>query len=402
MAFGFIDNVEVDFICNGRPEGDVADRLSQVSFDPGILRPVIMPDGQKGCMIANGGMVKNAEGNQVAGRDFVPLQRLINNSMAPAAFNASALTLDAWRRVDMAVVRATRDRLSAWNDLVAANVYTGFNGMAITGIAKDTMTDAGDAKVDMDTETDDLNDAPLVTPDIVPLPIIHAGFALGQRRLATSRNTGMPLDTAMAEQSGRRCAETLEKMTIGATDYSGLTIGASGTFTNRGIYGFRTQPDRITKTDLTASASFDAETFVQDVIAMKELARAQKFYGPFVLYYSTTWDQYLARDYYVMTTQGAAAPTKTVLQRVEQIAGIQRVQMLDLYTNTDELLLVQMNSETVRAIDGMDWTTVQWEEKGGSKLMFRVMGIKVPDLRSQYIGTSTTTRKSGIVHATTS
>jgi len=414
MSFGFVDRVELDFITNGRPEGAVGQHLSEVNFYPGFLRPVIMDDGKKYCLIANGrtkqaknddgSLVKNSDGTakMVADREPIPLQRLINNGLCPPTFNASALPYQAWQRIDSAVMRASRQRLSAWNDLVAANVYGGFNGMAVTGLIKDTMTDPGDAKVDMDTLSNDLSDSPLFTPDIVPLPIIHAGFELSQRRLAVSRNSGMPLDTSQAEACGRRCAETLEKITIGYTDFSSLVIGSSTDFTNRGIYGFRTQPDRITKTDVTASGSFSAETFVQQVIAMKELARAQNFFGPFALYYSTTWDQYLARDYYVITTSGAAAPTMTVLQRVEQISGIQRVAMLDFFTNTDELLLVQMTSDTVRAIDGMDWTTVQWEEQGGARIIFRVMGIKVPDLRSQYVGTSTSSRKCGIVHGTTS
>lgn len=401
MSFGYVDNVEVDFILNQNGgDGAVANRMAEVSFDPGFLRPVIMPDGQKGCMIANGRMIKR-NGKDVPDREFIPLQRLVNNGLVPATFNASALPYQAWQRIDKAVVSATRERARAWADLVAANHYTGFNGMAVTGIVRDTMSDSGDAVVDMDTLGNDVNDAPNVKPDIVPLPIIHAGFVLSQRRLAVSRNTGMPLDTTNSQQCARRCVETLEKMTIGATSYTGLTIGDSSTFTNRGIYGFRTQPDRITKTDITATGSFDPETFVNEVIAMKELARAQNFYGPFILYYSTSWDQYLARDYYVMTTSGAAAPTKTVLQRVKEIQGIADVRMLDFFTSTDELLLVQMDAETVRAVDGMDWTTVQWEEQGGARIVFRVMGIKVPDLRSRYVG-SGTTRVCGIVHGTTS
>jgi hypothetical protein len=419
---GFIDRVEVDFITNGAPEGDLAaDMLSgrftlepRVGFDPGILRPVIQNDGKKYCKINTGRTVANKksdpsyvvnepEGAQVPETKHIPLQRMINNGTVPFTFNASSLPHDTWRRIDTAVIRASRDRLNAWNDLVAANSYSGFDGMSVTAIVRDTMTDSGAAKVDMDTLTDDLNDAPLYDPDILPLPIIHAGAAISQRRLAQSRNAGMPLDTTQLEQCGRRCAETLENITIGMTDLSTLVIGSSTDFTRRGIYGFRTQADRITKIDLTASASFVAETFVSEVIAMRELARAQKFYGPFVLYYSTTWDQYLARDYVVGTSaQGYTTVDKTVLQRVEMIEGITRVAMLDLFTSTDELLLVQMNSETVQAVDGLDWTTVQWTKDGGAQTMLRVMGIKVPSLRAQYVGTSTSTRKSGIVHGTTS
>ncbi len=402
--FGYIDRVEVDYVVNGRAQGGpFADRLGQVSFDPGLLRPMVMDDGKKYCWVANGRMKKNEHGRLVPDRDPVPLSRLIANGMVPAVFNASSLPYYAWQKLDAAVTKASRDRLNAWNDLAAANTYSGFNGMAVTGLIKDTMTDPGDAKVSMDKLADDLSDAPQFTPDILPLPIIHAGFEIGPRMLAMSRNSGMPIDTSNAEACGRRCAETLEKMTIGITDFTGLTIGSSTDFSNRGIYGFRTQPDRITKTDLTAAGSFVPSTFVNEVIAMKELARAQRFYGPFVLYYSTTWDQYLARDYYTqVTAAGIVAAQQTVLQRVEQIQGITRVAMLDYFTSASELLLVQMTADTVRAVDGMDWTPVQYDKPGGTGLVYRVMGIKVPDLRSQFVGTSVSSRKCGIVHATTS
>ncbi len=420
---GFIEQAEVDLIINGQGHGSLAEGVAggrfavedRVGFDPGILRPVIQTDGRKYCKIKTGHTVRNtkgkqdyvenrAEGEQVPESKYVPLQTLINNGVVPQTFNSSALTHDTWQKIDRVVLKASRERLDAWNDLATANTFGGFDGMAITALIKDTMTDPGDAKVDMDTLSDDFNDAPIFTPDILPLPIIHAGATISQRRMAQSRNGGLPLDTTMLESSGRRVAETLEKMTIGVDDFSGLVIGNDTTYTNNGIYGFRTQPDRIEKTDITASASFVAETFVKEIIAMIELARAQNFFGPFVLYYSTSWDQYLARDYYVFADTGyAASPTMTVLQRVEQIRKIQRVASLDLFSNTDELLLVQMTSETVRAVNGMEFTPVMWTKDGGAQTMLRVMGIKVPDLKSQYIGQSTTVtdRVCGIVHGTT-
>jgi hypothetical protein len=368
--FGFIDNAEklaVDFIVNGQAQGShFAQRVCQtghdgVSFDPGLLRPMIMDDGQKYVWLLNGRTTKNEHGRTVPDRDPVPLHRLIANGMVPPVFNASALPYQTWQMIDKAVVQASRKPLRAWSDLAAASTFGGFDGMAVTGLLRDTMTDPGDAKVDMDKLSDDLSDSTLFTPDILPLPIIHAGFEIGPRRLAMSRNSGMPIDTSSAEACGRRCAETLEKMTIGMTDFSGLTIGDSTTFSNRGIYGFRTQPDRITKTDLTASAAFVASTFVTEVIAMIELARLQNFFGPFVLYYSSSWNQYLARDYYATATAvGVVAPTQTVLQRVKQIEELSDVRSLSYFTSTDELLLVQMSGGGLRAVDGMDWTPVQY------------------------------------------
>lgn len=424
---GFIDQVEIDFIRNGVGEGGLAKDVAsgrfsvepQVGFEPGLLRPVIQTDGQKYCVVKTGRMVTNKEGDpsynpnepngaRVVEKQHIPLQTFINNGMVPFTYNTSALTYQAWQKIDLAVLSATRNRLNAWNDLAAANTYGGFDGMAVTGLIKDTVTDAGEAKVDMDTLSDDFGDAPLLTPDILPLPIIHAGTALSQRRLAISRNTGVPLDTTMIEQCGRRCAETLEKMTIGETDFSGLVIGDDTTFTNNGIYGFKTHPDRMTKTDITTAASFIPATFVSEIIGMREVARAQNFFGPFVLYYSVGWDQYMAHDYVVGTlAQGYTTVNKTVLQRTEMIPGIQRVAMLDNMSNTDSketLLLVQMTSDTVRAVVGMEFTTVQWQKDGGAQTMLRVMGIKVPDLRSSYVGTDTTVtnRVCGVVHGTIS
>lgn len=423
---GFIDQAEVDFITNGVGEGALAMDMTSgrysleptVGFDPGIIRPVIQSDGKKYCRIKSGRMVTNKkgdtsylpakpEGAQVSESKYIPLQRLINNGTVPFTFNVSALPYLTWQLIDRAVLRASRDRLNAWNDLAAANTFSGFDGMAITGLIRDTMTDPGDAKVDMDTLSDDMNDHPLIATDILPLPIIHAGASISQRRLAQSRNGGIPLDTTLIEASGRRVAETLEKMTIGITDFSSTVAGQSQVpaFSNKGIYGFRTQPDRMTKVDVTVSASFVAETFVNEVREMVELARAQKFYGPFVLYYSTSWNQHMSKDYVVGTSaQGYTTVNMTVRKRVEMENEISRVAMLDMFTSTDELLLVQMTSETVRAVVGMEFITVQWSKDGGAETRLRVLGIKVPDLRSQFVGQSTTVadRVCGIVHGTTS
>jgi len=411
---GFVDNVQVDYIVNGQGESGIAVDVTngryslepKVGFDPGILRPVIQTDGQRYCYIKTGHMIRNAKGEETPESKFIPLQRLVERGMVPYTFNASALPYQTWLRIDRDVIRASRQRLQAWDDLAAANSYGGFDGMSVTAIAREAMTDPGDAKVDMETLTDDFNDASLLTPDVIPLPIIHAGSFIPQRRLAVSRNAGLPLDTTQIEMAARRCSETLEKMTIGETDFSGLTIGSSTTFANRGIYGFKTQADRITKTDLTDISTITEGTsqsaLKDDVVEMIKLAFAQNFFGPFVLYYNSGYDEIMQSDYWIKVTSGGAAPTKTVSQRIKEIEGIQKVQRLDMLSSSSLcLLLVQMTSETVRAINGMEFVPVQWTEQGGARIMIRVMGIKVPDLRSQYVGTSASTRKCGIVHGTT-
>ena len=45
-----------------------------------------------------------------------------------------------------------------------------------------------------------------------------------------------------------------------------------------------------------------------------------------------------------------------------------------------------MKSQTVREIIGMEFTPVQWEEQGGQVLQGRIIGILIPQIRSDYEG----------------
>ena len=404
----YVSNAQLDFLLpNGEggyaAEGPVAQEMQRINFDPGLKRPFIGNNGRAYCDVRTPGeFVVNKETGQRRPKTVaVPVDNLIMRGLVPPTYNASALTKDAWETIDTRVLRAARAPLQAWADLRAHSTYGGFDAMGTMGLTRHRVTDAGDATMSMFVSTATRQDRQLYDPDILPLPITQMGFEFDQRELAVSRNAGQALDTGMAEQAGRKVGELIEKVTIGTTDLSTITIGTSTTYTRRGIYGYRTQPGRITKTDVTASASFVASTFFAEVLAMVELARAQNMYGPFTLYYSTTWAQYLARDYWIYVTSGGAAPTKTVLQRVQEIPQIREVNPLQFFTNTDELLLVQWD-EAVEAINGMELTTVQWETQGGSQIHFRVMAIQVPAIRERYIADSISTKYAPIVHGTTS
>jgi hypothetical protein len=60
------------------------------------------------------------------------------------------------------------------------------------------------------------------------------------------------------------------------------------------------------------------------------------------------------------------------------------------------MILVQMTADVARAVTGMDITTVQWETNGGMRVNFKVMCIKVPQIRSDFNGAT------GILLGTTS
>ena len=72
-------------------------------------------------------------------------------------------------------------------------------------------------------------------------------------------------------------------------------------------------------------------------------------------------------------------------ERVKSINGIIDIRTLDFMQNYD-IVLVQMTSDIIRMVIGMDITTVMWDTKGGMQKNFKVMAIMVPQLRADING----------------
>ncbi len=87
--------------------------------------------------------------------------------------------------------------------------------------------------------------------------------------------------------------------------------------------------------------------------------------------------------------------SKTLRDRLREVEGIDDVVTLDYLVGYD-MVLVQMTTNVVRTVVGMDITTVQWESHGGMKLNFKVMAIIIPQLRSDF------NSNTGIVHGSVS
>ncbi len=385
----------VDFIMNGQGYGAVAEQLAGCRFDPGLLRPYIDGKGQRCVTVNTGRTTTDGKGGIVPVYEKRLVAEMINNGISSPVFNATSLRKEEWIQLDSVVIKAARQRLRAWADLAAANTFGGFNGMSKTILEHETMSDPGEAIVDMDGLTEGRTDAPKFQLEGLPLPITHSDFWFSSRRLAVSRNTGTPLDTTMAEAAGRRVAEMIEKTLIGTE--TGITYGGGSTTPTYGrastVFGYTNFPSRNTKTDLTTPTGANPEAVVQDVLEMRDQLYSDNFFGPFMLYHSTSYDIYLDNDYF---RTGGTSVLQTLRQRLESIEGIAGVRRLDFLTSGYVLIMVQMTSDVARAVNGMDITTVQWESVGGMRLNFKVMAIQVPQLRADFSG------NCGILHATTS
>ena len=255
--------------------------------------------------------------------------------------------------------------------------------MGKTVLETETQSDINPASVSMDTLREAENDRPLYELSGLPLPIIHKEFHFSARQLATSRNGATPLDTSMAEMAGRKVAEEAEKMALGVS-----TVRDQFKWGGNTIYGLTDFPNRLTKTITSPTASgWAGSTLVTEVLAMRAQSVAAFHYGPWMLYVGTGWDQYLDDDY------SSSKGDNTLRERVEKIEGIQDVRTLD-YLSGYSMILVQMTTDVIREVVGMEVTTVQWDERGGMKKNFMVMAILVPQLRADQ------NSNTGIVHAT--
>jgi len=336
----------MDFFMNGSAVGQVAQTLLSNDFDTDVLRPYIGDDGQTYITRNEGGEPK-----------------------AVRVANATAtLRKDDWKILDEAIVRVAQPRLKFVGDLRSRGLtYSIPNGMGKTVLETETMSDIDDAIISMDGLRQSQGDRPVFELTNLPLPIIHKDFHYSSRQIAASRNGGSPLDTTTAELAARKVAEQVEK----------LALGRSSTYAYGGgtIYGLSNYTNNLTKTLTTPVAASDVgTTLLAEVLAMREQARAVYHYGPWMIYHAPNWDQYLDDDF-------KANSDITVRERLGKIPDILGVQTVDYLQNYD-LALVQMTSDVVREVIGMEMTTVQWESSGGLQQNFKVMTIMVPQFRA--------------------
>jgi len=249
----------------------------------------------------------------------------------------------------------------------------------------ETMGDIGPASVSMDGLRENANDRPVFELTNLPLPIIHKDFSFSARQIMASRNGGSPLDTTSAELAARRVAEEAEKLLLGSS-----TVADQYSFGGGTLYGYTDFPSAITSETLTCptSSGWTGETFLGEILAMIVALYAAYHYGPYVLYTAPAWDRYLDDDF-------KSGSDKTLRNRVKEVNAIQDVRTLDFMSDYD-IVLVQMTSDVVREVIGLDITTVEWDTVGGLQKNFKVMAILVPQLRADM------NENSGIVYASCS
>lgn len=398
----------------GRGHGSFGSEVGKIVSNPGLYRPFIDDRGRE-CVVLNAKPRYNNQTGLYEPRpvkyDLATIRRRAPRLVAgtPAA-NAATLTQRAWIFLDKMVVEERRNRLRAWADAaarVSKNIGNAYSKMTVE---YQVMNDPGEAVVDMDGLSEGRNAGPLFKTRSVPLPITHGDFYYSDRLIEVSRASGTPLDVTEARLKTRRVMEKIEDTLIGTE--TGITYGTQSTgdpsTVHEGtstVYGYTNFTYRVTKTDLTTPDGTNPDSVVQDVIEMRETMYTNGYYGPFILYHSTSYDQWLDRTHFVGTfAQGLTTGSRNLREVISAIGGISDVRRLDRLTSGYQMILVQMDPEVIEVIDGMAPTVLQWDEQGGRKKQFRVWAIQVPMLKAPYSNTlnSSTTPAAGIIHGTTS
>jgi hypothetical protein len=364
-----MENAVIDYMGHDGIQGDVAAYIAgNGRMDPWSMKPFYDVKTHQVCVMVHKGGNPKDPANYAA--------RPINIQV-----NAGTLRRDEWQRLDEAVLRVSEQRLGGIQDLISNGLtYDIGSGMNTTVLEYHDVSDALAAEMTMDGLNRAVNDRPVYTAVYLPLPIIHCDYQINARVLAASRNMGNPLDTTLAERAARKVNEYLEDLLFTAP----TTAYAFGGGT---IYGYLNHPDR---NQVTLSQNWDASgktgaEILQDVLDMKQTSINAYHYGPWMLYIPTAYETVLDDDYDTTT------PGTTIRERIMKVAGIKGIQVVDRLT-ANNVILAEMNTDTVRLVRGMGIQNVEWQIEGKMITKYKVMTIQVPQVRSDQEG------NSGIVH----
>lgn len=321
---------------------------------------------------------------QNIGRAGSGLNGSVAAKLLASGFNANALrtngTLqkDEWIAFDNTVIDIARKRLVITQDLMSRGLtYSLPNALGHTRLEWETISDMDPAIITMSGLSESQNDRQIYDLSGMPIPIIHKDFNINIRTLAASRNKGLPLDTTQAAVASRKVSETIETMI-----FNGATVLGA----NNPIYGLRTAPFRNTGALAESWLTASGEDIVADVLAMMTALDDDNMFGPYALYIGTGVGIRLGEDY-------KAESDKSIVKRLLEIEGLQSIKTTkDLPAG--EVIMVQLTSDVIDLIDGMQPTTLEWDSHGGMITNFKVMAIIVPRLRNDQLG------QSGIAHYT--
>lgn len=354
----------LDFMAGGKGAGDVANYMQRSKkLEPARLRPYLGSDNKSYISIFKGGDVEDP-------KNYSAIQVNADATLRP----------DEWKQLDDALIQVAQERLTGFDFLVSKGLSKDLpNAMGTTVLEWGTVSDSQEATRSMDAVTRGQGDRVQYKQNLMPIPIMHVDYEIGERELLVSRNKGNGIDVEEAKNAARRIREMKEDALFSTDTY---------TWGGGSLYSFLNFPHRSTYTIPLAwdNASKTGALILTDVVAMKNLAIADYHYGPWALFIPTLYDAILDEDYNV-----SGASIMSIRNRLMQVSGVDDIVTVDrLPANT--VLLVQMATDTVEVLKGVPMQNVQWQTEAGWVNKFKVLEITVQRIFQDY------NERSGIVH----
>lgn len=316
--------------------------------------------------------------NDVSSKGFLggsSAKKLLIHGTDALRTNATLL-IDEWKLFDNVVVRVARERLVIVQELMRRGLTFPIpDALGVMSLIWQTSGDLEEAEATMTGLPEADKDELEFGQAQMPIPMIHKEFTLDLRQLRASRRGSMPLDTTMAEIASRKVMEKIE-----AIIFTGLNIApALGQ-----VYGLLNHPNRITGNVTAPWLTATGDQMVTDLINMTTALNAKNQFGPYMLFVSTAVYMQLSKDYKVQSD-------KSIISRLLELPNIEGIMPTNRLTGSN-ILLVQLTSDVIQIIDGIQPTMVEWEERGGFELNFMIFAILLPRIRADFLG------QSGIAH----
>lgn len=223
--------------------------------------------------------------------------------------NASAVPIDAWRRIDGRAALVQRDILQVFNKLSAASQTPVDIGDIVSFFPQ--VSDSGEVHVSMDGRSEGRADLPNVKYSGTPVPIFDSQARAGWRQMEVAKKSPFSLDITAIGNHQRKVAEKLEDMALNGL--SSIVVGGAT------IYGLRTFPQRNTGTHGLTLASSTGAQWASAFKAMVNLLLGDNAFGKVTVFVNySDW-------YYASSTEFTANYPKKILAALledQQIAEI--------------------------------------------------------------------------------
>jgi len=300
-------------------------------------------------------------------------QRLAASDMSVNSLRTNALLRqDDWKALDKSVQDVAQKRYVGVADLLGRGQrLTIPNGLGKMILESENVSDMRDAELNMSGVTRGQNDTVNYEVVGVPLPLTHKDYELDIRRLTASRNSGTPLDSTQARLATKKVANYGEALLFNGS--------SSFAYADYVIYGYLDFPSINSRSMGTDWASDTGANILTDVLAAKQLSITAMHFGPWFMYLPTNFDTTMDQDY------STAKGSNTVGERILAVTGIEQLKVADVLTASN-VVLVQMDSDVVRMVEGLPMTNVEWDQMGGMIQNMKIMTIMVPEIRADQDG----------------